>query len=204
MFSPLMKGVMRFSSNDPELGIEIHGHVILDGSSLAVIDPPMLPGLDSYLKVLGKPEGVILTNYHHARGSLVLAGRLGTQLYVPKLQAANEASNREKFMGCTEYGESTKLPLGILAHHLRAGIEGNPLIYEEMILQHGTLLAAGDSAWGKDGGIEFFPAGIFPDPENRMSGSIRKSFGAFVRETGADSLISGHREFIRNGLSKLF
>lgn len=200
MFEPVIKGIMRFSSNDAELGIQIHGHVIMDGGALVVIDPPMLPQLDIYLRVLGTPKGVIITNYHHSRGSLALARKLNVPLFVPDIHGKDEAVNIEKFKGCNIYSEETKLPIGIIAHRLMAGFDGQKSLYEEMVLQHGDVIATGDSAWGKENKLIFFPGGLFPDPENRLAGSIRKSLEELINRTGAKTLICGHWSDIPDGI----
>lgn len=202
MFEPVIKGIMRFSSNDAELGIQIHGHVIIDGGSLVVIDPPMLPQIDSYLRILGTPIGVIITTYHHSRGSVALSKKLNVPLFVPDLQGKNEPANKEKFKDCKIYSEETDLPMGIHPHHLKVGNEGQKPLYEEMLLQHGDVIAAGDSAWGKENKLVFFPGGLFPDPENRISGSIRRRLEEIINRTGARTIICGHWSDLPDGLQE--
>ena len=160
----------------------------------------MLPQLDSYLRILGTPKGVIMTSYHHSRGSLALSRRLNVPLFVPDIPGKDEPANREKFRDCTMYSENTPLPIGLHPHHLKAGPDTQKPLYEEIVLQHGDVITTGDSAWGRDGKLVFFPGGIFPDPENRISGSIRKGFEEIIKDTGVRTLICGHWSDLPNGL----
>jgi hypothetical protein len=86
MLIPVAKNVFKWKSNDPELGIEQIGHVLISSGTVAAIDPPMVPGLVDALKILGKPVAVIMTNFSHIRGSSALARVLGVDLCIPDLR----------------------------------------------------------------------------------------------------------------------
>ncbi len=209
MLIPVAKNVFKWKSNDPELGIEQVGHALISTGSIVAIDPPMVPGLSDAMKVLGKPAGVILTNYSHTRGGSALARNLGVDLYIPDLKGTDRRNPAEEIRQhhlekAIKYGPNTKLPLGIKAHNMRPETEDGQPVVDEMILHFDDFLVAGDSAWGYGNKIVFFPAHIMPDPDGKRKAAVQKSLEKLAKETGASSLLGGHWDDLIGTLQQQF
>ncbi len=69
-----------------------------------------------------------------------------------------------------------------------------------MELEFENFLILGDSAWGVNGKINYFPANIMPDDGRTKEIANRKALEALIKKTAANCLISGHGEVI-NSLS---
>ncbi len=203
MLIPVSRNIFRWRSNDPELGIDQYGTMLLKGDSIVIIDPPMVPGLVEAIKTLEKPECVIMTSPAHSRGSNILARRLGIELYIPEITENDEKEREIKSLHldwAKRYNEHTKLPIGIKPHHMRPMTENGDIVVDEMELEFENFLILGDSAWGVNGKINYFPANIMPDEGRTKETVNRKALEALIKKTAAKSLISGHGEVI-NSLS---
>ena len=205
MFIPVAKNVFKWKSNDPELGIEQVGHVMISSGNLAAIDPPMIPGLADALKILGKPVAVIMTNFSHVRGSSVLARLLGVDLYIPDLRGTERRKPEEEIRlhhleKAVKYGPGSKLPLGLKQYNIRPEDEKNLPFLDEMVLQFEDMLIVGDSAWSSDGRLILFPGHLMPDPDGSKKEAVKKILSKIVRETGAKSLLSGHQDDLMGSL----
>ena len=199
MLTPVAKNVFKWKSNDPELGIEQVGHVLISSGSVAAIDPPMVPGLGDALKILGKPVAVIMTNFSHIRGSSALARVLGVDLYIPDLRGTDRRKPEDEIRlhhleKAVKYGPSSKLPFALKPYNIRPESEKNLPFLDEMVLHFEDMLVVGDSAWGSDGKLVFFPGHIMPDLDGSKKDAVKKSLSKIVRETGAKSLLSGHQD----------
>jgi|GEM_PF-4248214 hypothetical protein len=209
MLIPVAKNVFKWKSNDPELGIEQVGHVLISSGNLAAIDPPMVPGLADALKILGKPVAVFMTNYSHIRGSSVLARMLGVDLYIPDLIGTERRKPEEEIRmhhleNGVKYGPTSRLPVGLKAYNVRPEVEKNQPVLDEMVLHFDDMLIAGDSAWGSDGKLILFPGHIMPDPDGSKKEAVKKNLSKIVRETKAKSLLSGHQDDIIGSLQEQF
>lgn len=201
MLIPASKNIFRWKSNDPELGIDQYGTMLLKGDMVAVVDPPMVPGLIEAIRMLGKPTAVIITNFQHSRGCKTVAGRLGTDLFIPDIMGRDGQGIREEVVKlhlekAKKYNESTTLPLQIKPHCLRPETEKGIVVVDEMALQFGDVLILGDSAWGINGKINYFPANIIPDEGKVMETANRKALETLVKKTGSRTLIAGHGEVL--------
>ncbi len=205
MFEPVTRNVFRWVVTDPEFGEEMSGHLLIKGDSCVLIDPPATAKLIEMVKTMGKPEAVIMTNYSHKRGSAHIASVLSVPLYIParKGQSDQDLSMFGLSSG-KQYDENTELPLGIRAHRLRSEMEDGKTAMDEMALLFDSFLIVGDSAWGVNGRLNIFPAGIMPDEGGRRAAAIGKELRSVVRKTGASGLLSGHGEDIKTGLQAMF
>ncbi len=206
MLIPVARNIFRWRSNDPELGIDQYGTMLLKGDLIVIVDPPMVPGLVEAIRILGKPEAVIMTNFAHSRGSNAMARHLGIPLYIPEIKDKDGRENEEEIRflhldRAIRYNEGTKLPLGIKAHHLRPKTDSGDVVFDEMELQFENFLVLGDSAWGINGKINYFPAGIMPDEGRKKETANRIALEKLLKETGSRGLISGHGEVV-TGLSR--
>ena len=152
--------------------------------------------------MLGEPEAVIMTNYPHLRGSPLISRQWNIPLFIPNIKEADEdESLTNMFIDLynmkhgQQYGESTSLPLGIKAHI----IPGR----HEFALTFGDYLIVGDSAYGINGNLNFYPSGIWPDETGKKAKSTSEALIPLLRKTGAKSLLSGHMEDIPSGLQEM-
>ncbi len=208
MFEPVTRNVYRWSVTDPEFGEEMVGHLLMKNESIVLVDPPATSKIIESVKVLGKPEAVIMTSYSHKRGCAHLSRTLGVPLLIPDFGGNEEKSTEEalKMFGVSsgkKYAENTELPLGIKAHRLKAETSPGDTALEEMALEFGEFLIVGDAAWGQNGGLNIFPTGIMPDEGGKRASAIKKALKSIVDSTGASALLSGHGEDIRSGLKSL-
>lgn len=208
MFEPVTKNIYRWSLTDPEFGEEMVGHLLMKGDSLVLIDPPATPKIFDSVKVLGKPEAVIMTTYSHKRGCAHLSRVFGIPLLIPETTGTGHERSEDTLMmfglsSGVKYGEHTELPLGIKAHHLLAEFPLGKVALEEMSLQFGDFLIVGDAAWGQNGKLNIFPTGIMPDEGGKKASAIGSALKAIIRKTGSKGLLSGHGDDIKSGLEKL-
>lgn len=208
MFEPVTRDIYRWSLTDPEFGEEMVGHLLMKDGSIILVDPPATATLVDSVRILGKPEAVIVTLYNHLRGCNHVSRALGVPLYIPETTVRGEERNEETlkkygFPSGPTYGEKNELPLGIKAHRLYVEHPPGELALEEMELFFDNFLIVGDSAWGVNGKLNIFPTGIFPDEGGRLSEATSKVLKKIIRDTGASGLLSGHGSDIRSGLQDL-
>ncbi len=202
MFEPISKNIFRWGTIDGESGIMMYSHLLLKGDKAVLIDPIAMPKLLQMIKVLGEPEAVIMTNHPHLRGSPLLSRQWNIPLFIPSIKEAEEdESITNMFIDLynmkhgQQYGESTKLPLGIRAHI----IPGR----HEFALTFDDFLIVGDSAYGINGKLNFYPSGIWPDESGNKAKATSEALIPLIRKTGAKGLLSGHLEDIPSGLQEM-
>jgi hypothetical protein len=205
MLIPVIKNVFRWTSNDPELGIEQVGHLIISENSVVAIDPPLVPGLADAIKVLGNPAGIILTNYEHSRGGAFLSRILDVPILIPEVRDTATMKVSEKIKihrldSGKKFDESAKLPCGLKAHYIRGETKDGRVMANEMALQYENTLILGDTAWGIHGEINVFPHGIMPDPDGVLEEANRQALKSIISKTKSSNLLSGHGDPIIGSL----
>ena len=96
----------------------------------------------------------------------------------------------------TRYNELMDLPFGIKGD----SIAGR----HEMALKFGNFLIVGDSAYGLNGKLTFYPTGIWPDENGIKTKAIAAALTPLIKKTSADGLLSRHIGDIVTGLQKMF
>lgn len=202
MFEPITRNIFRWGTIDGETGKMMYSHLLLNDGKAVLIDPVAMPGLNDMIKILGKPEAVIMTVYPHLRGCPLISRQLNIPLFIPDIKVVEED---EKITNIfidlynmrhgQQYSESTELPFGIKAHN----IPGR----HEMALKYDDFLIVGDSAYGINGKLNFYPSGIWPDENGRKAHATSESVIPLIRKTGAKGLLSGHLEDIPSGLQEM-
>lgn len=192
MFFPVTRNVYRWETPDPEHGVMMSGHVMMNGDSYILIDPPMTPELVSALRPLGKCEGIVVTSINHSRGASTLAGITGAKYYFPKQQKDRFQVNSGGD-GVIYYDEETELPFGIGATRC---IPEEPLFgdfhLDEMELVGDGWAFIGDVAHGSKGGrLAFAPEDIVPNPEEKKIKSSLYALDRRVRD-GVSTIFCGH------------
>ena len=200
MFEPVTKEIFRWSITDPEFGEYIVGHLYMKDGKVALFDPPATGKLFDFVRILGKPEAVFMTSYHHKRGSIHAARVLKVPLYVPDLADIKAADNKE-YADAKKYDPKTRLPMGLKAHLIKASA-GSKSNFAEMGIQVDNFLLVGDSAWAAGNELNFFPTGIMPDAGGKMASSVKAAIKEIVKSGGTKGLLSGHGEDLREGLAK--
>lgn len=200
MFEPVTKEIFRWSLTDPEFGEAIVGHLYMKDGKVALFDPPATEKLFDLVRILGKPEAVFMTSYHHKRGSLHAVRVLKIPLYVPDLSGMELSTNKE-YTGAKKYGPKTRLPMNLKAHVIKASIGSNSN-FTEMGIQVNSFLLVGDSAWASGNYLNFFPTGIMPDTGGKMASSVKAAIKGIVKSAKIKGLLSGHGEDLREGLEQ--
>ena len=202
MFEPVAKHIFRWGTIDGESGIMMYSHLLLKDGKAVLIDPIAMPRLLQMIKVLGEPEAIIMTNYPHLRGAPLLSRQWSIPLFIPNIREADEdEALTNMFIDLynmkhgQQYGKSTSLPFGIKAHVI-PGRHEFALVFE-------NYLIVGDSAYGINGKLNFYPSGIWPDDTGSKARATSESLIPLIRKTGAKGLLSGHMEDIPSGLQDM-
>ena len=202
MLEPVTKNIFRWGTIDPESGIMMHAHLIIDDEKCVLIDPVAMPGIVQMIKVLADPVAVIMTNYPHMRGSPILSRQLNIPLFIPDIETIDEDEklvntflDLYSIKDALQYKEITELPLGIKGY----SIPGR----HEMALKFGDFLIVGDSAYGLNGKLTFYPTGIWPDENGIKTAATAVALTPLIKKTLADGLLSGHVGDIVSGLQKM-
>ncbi len=202
MFEPVAKNIFRWGTIDAESGIMMYSHLLLKGGKAVLVDPIAMPELMTMIKILGEPIAIIMTNHPHIRGSPLLSRQSNIPLFFPDIKEVDEDEKIARMfidlynMGHgQQYGESTTLPLGIRAYNIAGR--------HEMALKFDDYLIVGDSAYGINGKLSFYPTGIWPDEGGQKALSNSKVLIPLIRKTGAKGLLSGHMEDIPSGLQEM-
>ena len=61
----------------------------------------------------------------------------------------------------------------------------------------------GDSAYGVNGKLNFYPSGNWPDETGSKSNATSDALIPIIKKTGAKGLLSGHNEDIPSGLQEM-
>ncbi len=202
MFEPIAKNVFRWGTIDGESGIMMYSHLLLKDGKIVLIDPIAMPGLNQMIKILGEPVAVIMTNHSHIRGSSLISRQMGIPLYIPDIvtvsedeKIANMFFDLYNMKHGEQYKGTTRLPFGIRAYSIPNR--------HEMALKFDDYLIVGDSAYGINGRLSFYPNGIWPDATGDKALATSEALIPIIRETGANALLSGHMEDIASGLQEM-
>ena len=202
MFEPIAKNIFRWGTIDGESGIMMYSHLLLKGGKTVLIDPIAMPGLNQMIKILGEPVAIIMTAHLHIRGCPIISRQMGISLYIPDIEAVSEDEKITNMFidlynmrNGEQYDESTNLPFGIRAYSLPNR--------HEMALKFGDYLIVGNSAYGINGKLGFYPTGIWPDETGGKALATSEALIPIIRKTRAKGLLSGHMEDIAAGLQEM-
>lgn len=202
MFEPVTRNIFRWGTIDGETGIMMYSHLLLKDGKVVLIDPIAMPRLNQMIKVLGEPEAVIMTVYSHLRGCSIISRQLGIPLFIPDIKVVeeDEAITRMfidlyRMNHGQQYNELTVLPFGIKAHNIHGR--------HEMALEYGEFLIVGDSAYGINGNLNFYPSGIWPDETGEKARATSEALTPLIKKTGVKGLLSGHMEDIPSGIQDM-
>lgn len=187
---------------DGETGLMMYSHLLLKDGKVVLIDPLAMPKLVQMIKVLGEPEAVIMTVYPHLRGCSIISKQLNIPLFIPDIKVVDEDETLTKMFidlydmkHGQQYNESTKLPFGMRPHNIAGR--------HEMALKFDDYLILGDSAYGINGKLNFYPSGIWPDDTGSKAHATSEALIPVIRKTGAKGLLTGHMDDIPSGLQEM-
>ncbi len=202
MFEPVTRNIFRWKSLDPESGLMMNAHLLLKDGKAVLVDPMAMPDLIPMIRILGEPIGIIMTNHPHLRGSPFLSRQFNIPLFFPDIKEVDEDESLTKMFidlynmkHGQQYGEKTKLPLGISA----INIPGR----HEFALKFEDYLIVGDSAYGVKGNISFYPSGIWDDQPESKTRTTAEALIPVIEKSGAKGLLAGHNDDIPSGLQEL-
>lgn len=199
MFEPVRENVLRWGTPDPEGDWMMYAHLIVEDGRVAMVDPPLVPGLLESAGRLGKVDAVILTTLDHTRGVNHIVRKTGATLYVPdqgKSKAVDPEYSR-KVKGISDFETYGREKIhGLLP--VRVTIEGEnpddiPWIDEFALLTDKRELITGDIAIGtRQGRIAMAPEWFPHDPPHEAYLPAHSVFRKILAETGATSLLASH------------
>lgn len=202
MFEPVAKGIFRWGTMDGESGIMMYSHLLLKDGKAVLIDPLAMPRINQMIKILGEPVGVIMTCHSHLRGCSIISKQLDVPLFIPDIKEVDEDEKIARMFidlygmqHGVQYGESTELPFGIKSHVISGS--------HEMALQFDDFLIVGNTAYGVNGRLSFYPTGIWPDDNGSKARATSEELIPIIRKTGVKGLLSGHMEDIPSGLQEM-
>jgi hypothetical protein len=168
LFAPVLPRVWRWTTPDPADNWMMVGHLLETAEGVVVLDPPMVPGLDVAITVLGGLRAIILTTHDHTRGAAWLSRQFGVPVHVPQ-QADRELVKRTGIEETVFYGEQGELPGGIRAQRARVTVpmwSDETYVDEMMLLVPGGAVATGDLVMGASRGrLLGCPEGLTPSPD---------------------------------------
>jgi glyoxylase-like metal-dependent hydrolase (beta-lactamase superfamily II) len=197
MFTPIRKGVFRWSTPDPADDWMMVGHLFVRETGVVFVDPPMVPGLLAAAGGLGKPEAVLLTEQNHTRASRFIAKRTGIPVYLP--ETSPEAVEPWETARVKQIADFEVYKAGNVL-----GFQAYKFGDDYALLSDGKELLVGDNARGDDkGNVLIFPEWFhlytpgppYPAPDDfpkEFRESLRKQFKEIVKTTGATSLLASH------------
>jgi hypothetical protein len=197
MFTPIRKGVFRWSTPDPADDWMMVGHLFVRETGVVFVDPPMVPGLLEAAGRLGKLEAVLLTEQNHTRASRFIAKRARIPVYLP--ETIPDAVEPWEAARVKEIGDFETYKAGSVL-----GFQAYKFGEDYALLSDLKELLVGDNARGDSKGKvlifpEWFnlytPGPPYPAPEafpKEFRDSLRKKFKDIVKTTGATSLLASH------------
>jgi len=195
MFTPVRKGVYRWSTPDPADDWMMVGHLFVRDTGIVFVDPPLIPGLVDAATKLGEPEAVLLTTQNHTRAAAFMHKRTGIPAYLPE-QDPNSLDPREAAK-VKDIGDFETYKAGSIL-----GFQAFKFGSEHVLLTDEKELLFGDIAMGdEEGNVLLWPDWYTPGPpydsyskELRDSDrkEIKEAFKDLVRRTGATSLLASH------------
>ena len=205
MYTPIRKGLFRWSTPDPADDWMMVGHLFVRDTGVVFVDPPMVPGLLEAAHSLGRLEAVLLTEQNHTRASRFIAKRAGIPVYLP--ETIPDAVEPWETARVKQIGDYNVYKAGSVL-----GFQAYKFGDDYALLSDEKELLVGDNARGDaKGNILIFPEWFklytpgppYPDPEDFPSefrDSLRKQFKDIVTITGALSLLASHNYDIIDGL----
>lgn len=202
MFEPVTKDIFRWGTIDGESGIMMYSHLLLKDGKAVLIDPIAMPRLNQMIKILGDPVAVIMTCHSHLRGCPLISRQMNIPLLIPDIKAVDEDENIANVFidlydmkHAKQYDEQTNLPLEIKAYTIP--------VRHEMALKFGDFLIVGNSAYGINGKLQYYPSGIWQDDSGSKTRATSEAMISLIKMSGATGLLSGHMEDIPAGLQEM-
>lgn len=165
----ILPGIMTWSVFNEEKGLDFNGHLVVNEEGCAVIDPPPLTEQQAQqAESLAKPTVIVITNEHHTRDAMTLAGRWRARILLPELDARSIPSAVR--LGGT-YRDGDRLPAGLRV----VGLEGQKTPGESALLcEKAEALILGDALIGKPPGqLSLLPAAKYVDIAKARKGLRR-------------------------------
>lgn len=200
MFRPEFKDVFSWEVPDAEFGELMQGHMLVNGDSYVLIDPPLMPELLEKTRISGTCSGVIVLGASHKRGGFMASRLLDTRLYFPKY-AAEALGDVASTDIARLYSDGDSLPEGLKAVEIKTeiGIFGEHPVHEMVLLDEKGRAFIGDVCHGTpDGRLELAPEGIFPGyTQDQVKASLKALLSAVPLDSGAGFFGHG-RDLLQN------
>lgn len=184
----VIDGIGHWSAPHPRIKQVVHSAYV--PSARLVIDPIAVPGLVEEIRSAGGADVIALTNRHHLRDAVALAGELGAEIKAPA-SGMHEFSD-EDHVTAYEWGE--EIAPGVTAQEVGAICPDDGALH--LAIGPGALALA-DSAIRHDGALAFVPDFLMDDP-GKVKAAQAEALGRLC-ELEFDTLLLAHGEPIASG-----
>jgi hypothetical protein len=186
-------GLWHWQARHDHIGIEVDSYYL--ARERVLLDPMLPPDGLSWLRTVGEPEHVLLTNRHHDRQCWPLREAFGCEVHCVS-NGCYELADRGPVTPF-EFGDS--LPGGVIAHEVDAICPDETALY----IPHHRALACADGVvrWPGVDGITFVPDNLMDDPPKTRDG-LRRAYRALL-DLDFDLLLLAHGGPLRDGKQAL-
>ncbi|MDA8198915.1 MAG: hypothetical protein M0Z54_05735 [Thermaerobacter sp.] len=190
-------GVWRWETPDPEDDWMMVGHALTTPAGVVLVDPPVVPGIQSALAGFGSVLGVVLTTHDHLRGAEWFHRTTGAPVHLPRL-SYDQPGLRDRLSRARPYDDGDELPGGLQAHRIRvpALMWDDGTYVDEMTLTtpDGGALLTGDVVMGTPTGqLWACPEGLtlHPDPR-KVTASLTTFREVLAHHPSIHTLLASH------------
>jgi glyoxylase-like metal-dependent hydrolase (beta-lactamase superfamily II) len=193
---PVAAGVWRWTTPDPAEETMMVGHLLESDDGIVLIDPPVVPGITGWLRVLGGVTAIVLTTHDHTRGAFWLSERFGAPVYAP-VQADSDVLQRARLGSAVRYADGDLVPGGLTARRMRVMVPENdphtPYLDEMMLMcDGGAIVLVGDVvSLSPAGELRGCPSEFSPTPDPAKVRASLQAFRATVPDS-ATTLLAPH------------
>lgn len=191
-------GVWRWETPDPEDDWLMVGHALATPTGVVLVDPPVVPGIQSVLAVFGYVLAMVLTTHDHVRGAEWLHRTTGAPVHLPR-PSYEQPGTRARLSTARPYDDGDELPGGLVAHRIRVpGLmwDDDGTYVDEMALttpDAGALLTDDVVMGGPAGQLWARPQGLVahPDP-SKVTASLTALRELLSRLPSVHTVLASH------------
>jgi glyoxylase-like metal-dependent hydrolase (beta-lactamase superfamily II) len=196
----ILPGIWTWSVFSKEKGLHFNGHLVVNDEGRALIDPPAMSAEDlAQAAKLASPTAIIITNRHHTRDAMTLAGHFKARILCHELDALG-LPPAVRLGGVFRGGD--RLPGGLLVVTL---LDQKSPGESALVLRKADAIILGDALIGKPAGsLDLLEADKYKDAGRARDGIRRLldyPFDAVLVGDG-ESIVSGGRRAVERFLAR--
>jgi glyoxylase-like metal-dependent hydrolase (beta-lactamase superfamily II) len=165
----ILPGIWTWSVFNEEKRLRFNGHLVANEDGCALIDPPAMSSYDlAQAAKLGHPSVIIITNRHHSRDAMTLAGHFKARILCHELDAVGLPPT-VRLGGLFRGGD--RLPGGLLVVTL---LDQKSPGESALVLRKADAIILGDALIGKPAGsLDLLDADKYKDVGRARDGIRR-------------------------------